>query len=111
MSNGAYDSINIRAVVNKWMMDNFEKNRKYLQHLQPEFDNQSGLWKVQIITKGINGHAIPLGEMSVGSVGNVTKGNHIEITNKIDQLLEDHRPQSLYANNIQGVINFSTQTE
>lgn len=37
--------------------------------------------------------------------------NHIEITNKIDQLLEDHRPQSLYANNIQGVINFSTQTE
>lgn len=102
MSNIAYDSINIRAVVNKWMMDNFENNRKYLQHLQPVFDNKSGLWKVQIITKGVNGYSMPLGEMSVDSAGNIIKGNHIEITNKINQLLEDHSPQSLYADNIQG---------
>lgn len=102
MSNVAYDSINIRAVVNKWMMDNFENNRKYLQHLQPEFDDQSGLWRVKIITKGINGHSMPLGEMSLDSVGNITKGDHAEITSRINQLLEDHNPKYIYPSDIQG---------
>lgn len=77
MNSVVHNSINIRAIANKWMMDNFEHHRKYLQHLQPEYDSADRVWEIQIITKGINGCSMDLGEMSVDRTGNIIKGGKV----------------------------------
>jgi len=96
------DSINIRASVNKWMMDNFEAYRKYLQHLQPQFEANEGIWKVQVVSDGINGHAVSLGEIKLDGSGRIIDVNRTEISNKITYLLNENKEQILFDDSIKG---------
>ena len=96
------DIITIRASVNKWMMDNFEGHRKYLNHLQPVHDAENGLWYIKVTTKGINGHSVPLGEITLDSDGKVVSGDHLAISKKIDELLLQYPSESSFEGNIKG---------
>lgn len=95
--------IKIRAVVNKWLMDNFADHRKHLQHKQPVYDRSLSHWDVEIITKGINGHSVHLGNISINDGGFLVQADEPrKISERVDKLLSGQKDCSEHEKSISG---------
>lgn len=90
--------VNIRAVANKWVMNNFRSHRKYLHHCQPNYDVIHDLWQVEIITKDIDGHVFPLGKIKVDNLGEIVYADDPnEISGRINQVLAEAKNKEEFA--------------
>ncbi len=80
--------IQIRALANKWLMDNFSEHRGYLSHQPPKYKNDE--WVVTLVTKNINGHETYLGKLAISNNGNIIKADNPKMISKsINELLQD----------------------
>ena len=96
-------SLHIRAIANKWVMDHFRAHRKYLHHCQPSYDKVRSLWQVEIITKGINGHVVSLGEIKIDRFGKIIYADDPDkISGQMDQILLESKKKEDFVSCIQG---------
>ena len=96
-------TIKVRAAVNKWLMNNFSGHRKHLRHSPPIYAKDSNLWRVEILTKGINGHPVHLGDIGVDGNGLVMETTEPdEILKTIDKLLNESSASTEHGKCISG---------
>ncbi len=80
--------IKIRALVNKWISDNFPIQRKYITHTKPEYSG-AGLWVVDLLAKKCNSEI--LGSLQINKDLSVIKSQDvITISKKLDKLLKNN---------------------
>ena len=82
-------TIKVRAVANKWISDNFPKQRKYITHIPPEYSESEKAWLVGLITRELDGKPANLGTLRIDSRLSVTGArNPDDISTELSRLLE-----------------------
>ncbi|MGI9348006.1 MAG: DNA-methyltransferase [Gammaproteobacteria bacterium] len=97
--------IKVRAVANKWLMNNFGAHREYLCHQLPQY--RAGEWVVPITTKNINGKTggkiISVGVLAIGDTGEIIRADDPKaIIKNIDDLLLSRASTHPYGKRIYG---------
>ena len=83
------DTIKVRAAANKWISDNFPKQRKYITHVPPEYSESEKAWLVGLATRELDGKPAILGTLLIDDRGSVVKAQDPEdISAELSRLLK-----------------------
>lgn len=83
------NTIKVRAAANKWISDNFPKQRKYITHVPPEYSETEKAWLVGLATRELDGKPAILGTLLIDDRWSVVEAqNPDDISAELSRLLE-----------------------
>ena len=89
MQTNIKNTIKVGATANKWISDNFPKQRKYITHVPPEYSESEKAWLVGLTTRELSGKPAILGTLLIDSHWSVVKAQDPEnISAKLSRLLK-----------------------
>ena len=86
------NTIKIRAAANKWISDNFPKQRKYITHVSPEYSESEKAWLVGLVTRELDGKPTILGTLLIDDHWAVVQAqDSSDISTELTRLLETQK--------------------